>query len=152
MVFDRLIQAPRYYGLSVLIARGLTYLRETDLDALDEGRHEIDGAALYVTVIDGQSAPNAQGFWEAHRRYIDIQYLQRGEDRMGYSPLSRLEAGEYDESRDLVRASGQGTFLDMSAGDFAIFWPEDAHMPGIAPDRPAPVRRIVVKVAVGTQV
>ena len=67
---------------------------------------------------------------------------------MGYVPLSRLAAGEYDEARDFLPADGEGEFLRMTAGDFAMFGPQDAHMPGMALGGPAPVRKIVLKVAV----
>jgi YhcH/YjgK/YiaL family protein len=150
MVFDRLDCAEQYYGLGAAIARGLRFLRETDLDALPTGRQEIDGERLYAQVNERDTTPLADNLWEAHRRYIDIQYLHRGVELVGHAPLSRLTAGPYDAALDYVPASGDGAFLRMQAGDFAIFWPGDAHMPATALGAPAPVRRIVVKVAVGT--
>ena len=148
MVFDRLSQAASYYGLSASMARGLRYLQDTDLDSLATGRYDLDGDRRYALVLEYDTKRRSDGFWEAHRRYIDIQYVQRGEELMGYVPLSRLAAGEYDEARDFLPADGEGEFLRMTAGDFAMFGPQDAHMPGMALGGPAPVRKIVLKVAV----
>ena len=86
--------------------------------------------------------------WEAHRRYIDVQYVHVGGEHLGHAHLSTLVAGEYDADRDLVPATGSGSLVALAAGSFAILWPQDAHRPGVAVDAPRHVRKVVLKVAV----
>lgn len=148
MVVDRLACAATYHGLSPLLRRALQHLAETDWHALPPGRHDVDGSRLFAIVSDYDTKPADDVPWEAHRRYIDVQYVLSGVERIGHAPLSRLDAGAYDDGRDLLPASGPGEFVTLDAGAFAILFPQDAHRPGVAVDAPQPVRKVVLKVAV----
>ena len=93
--------------------------------------------------------PRSAGRWEAHKRYIDIQFIVEGEEVMGVAPVSELtEKTPFDPAKDVGFFDGTGQFFTMRAGEFAILYPHDAHMPQIAPGEPAYVRKVVVKVAV----
>jgi YhcH/YjgK/YiaL family protein len=148
MIIDKLSNSHLYESLSLRIRRALQYVRQTDLAATDVGRYEIDGSNLYAMVQQYSTKLREQGVWEAHRRYIDLQYVVQGTERIGYVHLSRLTKGEYDEAKDFWRLTGEGDFLTLSSGDFMILMPEDAHMPGMAVDAPSPVRKVIVKIAV----
>ncbi len=147
MILDSMTNAHIYAAMHPRIARGLEFLRKTDLAALPPGRHEIDGDRVYAMVSEYCTKPVEAGRWEAHRRYLDLQFLQRGRERVGRAPLERFEAGPYDETKDVAFLSGSGEFVTLGAGDFLIVWPHEAHMPQIAADAPAPVKKIVVKIA-----
>jgi YhcH/YjgK/YiaL family protein len=150
MILDRLSSASTYSKLAPALVRALDHLAVTDWSACAEGRHDVDGDRLFALVTDYQTRPDAAVPWEAHRRYIDVQYVHRGVERIGHAHLSRLACGVYDADRDLVSASGRGAFVTLEAGTFAIFWPHDAHRPGVALEAPAPVRKVVIKVGVST--
>ena len=147
MIFDHISNARVYAGIDPRIRRALEYLGETDLDALQPGRYELEGPDLCVIVSEYSTKQPAGGRWEAHRRFIDLQYLVRGTERVGYAPVERLQAGPDDDQKDVMWLSGSGQFASLQPGDFMILWPHDAHMPGMAIDSPAPVRKIVVKIA-----
>ena len=151
MIFDRIANAHIYASLGQGIARALRYLGDTDLAALEPGRYEIEGTDLYVVVSEYATKQPSDGRWEAHRRYIDLQYLVRGTERIGYATVDRLEAGPYDERKDVMSLGGSGQFVTLEPGDFMLLWPHDAHMPGIAVDSPAPVKKVVVKIAAAGQ-
>lgn len=149
MVIDELQNAELYFGMHEGLAAGLKFLKRTDLAGLAPGRHDIDGDRLFALVMEYDTKPREKAFWEAHRKYYDIQYVLSGEERMGFAPLSHLAAEPYDEAKDFVPAEGDGDFLLVREGSFAIFGPHDAHMPSLHPGaRPHPVRKVVVKVAV----
>jgi YhcH/YjgK/YiaL family protein len=147
MIFDRLAHVALYRGVHERLGAGLAWLAAADPASLTAGRHEIDGDRLFALVNDFDTKLPGQGFLEAHRRYIDIQCVLRGEERIGYAPLEKLTARPYDEAKDFMRLDGPADFLHLCPGSFAVFFPHDAHMPGIALDRPAAVRKVVVKVA-----
>lgn len=148
MVTDILENAHLYLGLGGRLARALGHLQTTDFGIVEPGRQDLDGQAIYVMVSDYLTRPEPEGRWEAHRRYIDLQFVVRGTERIGVSPIGRLAAGEYDEKKDVTWLTGTGDFITLGARRFIILWPEDAHMPGIAAGAPAEVRKVVIKVAV----
>lgn len=147
MILDRLKNAAQYYGLGAGLASGLKYLQNTDLKSMGPGRYEIDGDWLFVLFMNYNTKPREQAFWEAHRKYYDIQYVLEGVERMGFASLDNLTAGAYDESKDFVPAEGPGDNILVPAGSFAIFAPQDAHIPGLnAGAESTAVRKVVVKV------
>lgn len=148
MIFDTLNHSARYAVLESKLGAALKFLHETDLTALPVGRIEIDGDNLYALVQEYNTKPVEQGMWEAHRRYVDVQYVLRGQERMGFASLENMVLGEYIPEKDFLPMSGKGNFVDVFAGAFVIFFPQDGHMPGLCVDTPEPVRKIVLKVKV----
>jgi YhcH/YjgK/YiaL family protein len=148
MITDNLSNANLYLSLSAAIRRAFEYLQHTDLPSLPVGIFELDGKILYINSQEYNSKLPDQGKWEAHRRYIDLQYIVSGTERIGYAPLRRLTAGEYNPEKDFLSLTGSGDFVTLSAGDFMLLFPEDAHMPGMAVKDPVPVKKVVVKIAI----
>jgi biofilm protein TabA len=149
MIVDLLTNAHLYTALGPRIARGLQFLAETDLAGLAPGKHELDGKRLFVLVSDYTPKPAAEGRWEAHRHYIDLQYIVSGLERMGVAPTAHMKETEYQADRDIAWLEGSGDYLTFGAGQFMILWPGDAHMPGIAANAPGAARKVVVKIALG---
>jgi biofilm protein TabA len=147
VVCDLLANAELYTALGPRIARGLHFLAETDLANFAPGKHEIDGKRLFALVSDYTPQPLAECRWEAHRHYIDLQYMVSGLERMGVAPVGRMKETEYQADRDLVWLEGSGDLLTFGAGQFMLLWPGDAHMPGIDAGVPGSARKVVVKIA-----
>ncbi len=150
MILDRLENADMYRALSGEMALAFDYLRKTDFRKLAEGRQEIDGDRVYAVVLRYRPKPLADAMWEAHRRYIDVQYVAAGIERMGYTPLrGDLPVRQaYDAKKDLVFYDAAGELFEVRAGGFAVFAPHDVHAPGLATDSPqtaAEVFKVVVK-------
>ena len=146
MVVDNIKNAGLYYNLSKGIEKGLKYLQETDFSKMEPGRYEIDGSNVFALVQHYQTKPLSEGKFEAHRKYIDIQYMSVGLEQIGYALISTLKGQEYNSDKDFQLLDGNGSMFECSSGTFAILMPEDAHMPGIAVDKQIPVKKVVVKV------
>jgi YhcH/YjgK/YiaL family protein len=127
------------------------YLRKTELEKVEPGTQEIDGRKVYVMVQRYETKPMEKGRWEAHRKYIDVQYVHQGAERFGYANLLELKPGNYDEAKDFLSLEGKekGDFFLVRQGTFVILFPQDGHMPGMAVSTPQPVKKFVVKVALG---
>ncbi len=151
MIIDTIQNAAVYKNINAGIRTALEYLEATDFSALEPGRYAIDGDRIYASVDAYPTRRRATSGWEAHRRYIDVQYVVSGVEVMGIAPLDHLEVTvPYDNAQDAVRLVGDGDFVTVPAGTFAVFFPQDAHMPCLAAaDAPGPVRKVVVKVATG---
>jgi YhcH/YjgK/YiaL family protein len=152
MIKDRIENAMAYAGLGPGITRALNYLRQTDFTGLAPGRYEIDDQRVLAIVQEYEPKPLSDAKWESHHRYIDVQYVVRGSERMGH--LSLLAGPKiltpYDPHKDVVFYEPQGDLLVFSAGDFAIFTPQDVHAPGLTLEdsEPGRVLKVVVKVRV----
>ena len=146
--YPALLSAEDESGLAQRLSAGFDYLQTVDAANLEPGRVEVDGDQVFALVQEYSTKPMDEGRWEAHVKYIDIQYLASGEEQVGYANVNDLTMGDYDEAKDRYIPQGEGSFIRLSAGMFGLFMPEDAHMPNMAVDQPQPVKKIVVKVAV----
>ncbi|WP_180960437.1 YhcH/YjgK/YiaL family protein [Neobacillus cucumis] len=146
MILDKLSNAKLYFDLHPRIRKGLEFLMENDLNSLAPGKYEIDGTHIFVTIQEYETIPTEKGRWESHYQYTDIQYMIRGEERMGYANVKELEIVEQNEDRDLMFLEGTGDLLKVGQGYFAIFTPEDGHMPTLCVDEPQFIKKAVVKV------
>jgi biofilm protein TabA len=145
MIIDRLEHARMYRPLAVDIARALDYLQQTDLRALADGRYELDGDRLFAMVQRYRPKPVAEATWEAHRQYIDVQYILDGRERMGYTYLrGDLRVRQlYDAQKDVIFFDAAGDMLDVPAGSFVIFTPHDVHAPGLTTEPAVSVQQVV---------
>jgi biofilm protein TabA len=150
MIIDLLSNAGLYRNLHSRLAAAFDWLRATDLASLPLGKTVIDGEHLFALIQEYTPKPPELGKLEAHRRYWDVQYVARGEERMGWVNLGQATVSEpYSAEREVAFFSGKCNFYRVPAGSFAIFGPQDVHMPGVAPEQDMPaqvVRKIVVKV------
>lgn len=148
MIVDLIKNAALYKRLDGGIQTALEYLAKTDFSTMTPGRYDLEGNTVYALVQQYITKPMEQGLWEAHRRYIDVQYVAEGVESMGYVSIGNLKVTQaYAPKDDCELFAGTGDFVTARAGTFVIFFPEDAHMPCIASGTPAPVRKVVVKVA-----
>ena len=139
--------APGIKGLE----RPFEYLARTDLAALPLGRTDIEGDDVYVVVSEAETRPPEQVRFEAHRRYIDIQLVVRGQESIGYAPAASLVSAEpYDAAKDIefFGVPQESAALALRAGDFVVFAPGDGHRPSLHLDGPHVSRTVVVKVSV----
>lgn len=151
MICDRIGNSARYSSISPGIALALEALRSGRFAEASDGRHHIDGDRVFALVQRYTTRPPDQCAFESHREYIDVQMVVSGEEMMGHAPVSKLAvAAPYDEAKDFAKyAPFEGaTWLRLSGGEFAIFFPEDGHMPCVQAGAPSSVLKIVVKVRV----
>ena len=149
MIFDRLKNVSQYFPLGEKIAKALQYLSKTDFTNVEPGKYEIDGDNVFALVQTYNTKPFSVGKWEAHTKYIDIQYIVSGKEKMGFTETSKvIVLEEYNEEKDYAIYKGEGNFLIAEEGHFAIFFPSDVHMPSMAINIPKEVKKVVVKVRV----
>ncbi len=127
------------------------YLKGTDLSRLSPGEYEIIGREVYAIVSEYVPKEEAECNFEVHRRYIDLQYLINGEERMGVTTLDKVvPIGEYDEKKDIVffKPDAPGLYEVATPEVFYIFFPKDAHRPSIKEKDGVSVKKIVIKIKI----
>ncbi|NDC54007.1 MAG: DUF386 domain-containing protein [Planctomycetia bacterium] len=151
MILDSLPRSHRYATLHPRFADAFAFLGRMPAD-IAVGRHEIAGDALFALVQRYETRPVDGMQLEAHRRYIDIQYLVAGSEVIRWAPLPGLDHATrpYDAEKDyaLFALPPAATPLRIQAGEFMIFFPDDAHAPCGCLDLPAEVVKVVVKVEI----
>jgi biofilm protein TabA len=150
MIHDRLENAAFYSGLSPRFEAAFAWLAANDLPSLAEGRIAIEGDDIYALVQRYRTEGREGKAYETHRVYADIQVLVRGRELIAWRPADGLEEAQaYDPAKDFAgwKDSG-GVELPLEAGDFALFFPQDAHLPKLAAGEGAEVMKVVVKVRV----
>ncbi|MCX6138768.1 MAG: YhcH/YjgK/YiaL family protein [Ignavibacteriales bacterium] len=136
----------RYVGLHPRFAAAFEFLAKTDLAAHPIESHVIDGKNIYANFSFGKGKTKHDARLEAHKVYIDIQYLIEGTEEIGWKELDHCMEiqNPYKEEKDVMfYADAPETWLKLVAGQFAIFFPEDAHAPVVSDDN---VHKVVVKV------
>jgi YhcH/YjgK/YiaL family protein len=131
--------------------KAFTFLKNNDLAKLEIKRYDIDGDNLYAPVSEYLTKNEEDAKFEAHRKYIDIQYVINGAEMMNVAPLSQKKdvIAPYDSSKDVefmtvTRSSNYKATPDR----FFIFFPSDIHRPGVKTGENELVRKVVVKVKV----
>lgn len=111
------------------------------------------GGGSFVMEQAYETKPRPEGFFESHRKYIDVQVVLEGSEVMEVAELARMQVREpYQAARDLIvyQDSSDASALRLLPGELAVFFPTDAHMPGLrAGMDPVVVRKAVVKIPVG---
>jgi YhcH/YjgK/YiaL family protein len=144
------LAADRKY-LGKALVRGLEYLAGTDFSAMAAGRYEIEGAAMFALVQEYRTAPKAEKKPEAHRKYIDIQYIHQGIEIMGFGlddPANEISADRLAE-KDALNFKGirNETDLVLTPGSYAILFPQDVHRPGCDFGAGGTVKKVVLKIS-----
>ena len=151
MIVADLDHAVQQANLTEPLREAFEFLRRTRGTDLPDGRTEIDGTKVYVLVQSYQTrAENANPTFEAHQKYIDVQYLVSGKEIIGWAPLDRVSTTvPYDKEGDalLGKVSGEYTPVHMAAGQLVVLYPSDAHAPGLADGEPNLAKKIIVKVS-----
>lgn len=131
--------------------KAFAFLRENDLSSLELKRYDIDGDNVYAPVSEYLTKNEEDARFEAHREYIDIQYVVSGKELIGVAPMSAkaTELEPYNQANDIeffTVNGGENRLANSSR--FFIFFPGDAHRPGLKDAENSPVRKVVVKVRV----
>lgn len=148
MIVDSLRNLHQYEPLCRGIHAADTFLREFTLD-IPSGKYPIDGENVYAVVQRYETLPEAALPWECHDKYWDVQYVAAGRERVLWAEREAVDVWEpYDDANDSRVAGGDYSSISvtLSAGQFAIFMPQDAHKPKCVCDRTSNVVKVVVKV------
>ena len=125
------------------------YLKNTDLGRLSAGEHEIIGREVYAIVSEYTPKEATECNFEAHRKYIDFQYLISGKEKMGVTTLDKVvPICEYDEEKDIVFFKPDASAIyEVATPDlFYVFFPKDPHRPSIKDEDGVTVKKIVIKI------
>ncbi|MDP2302301.1 MAG: YhcH/YjgK/YiaL family protein [Ignavibacteria bacterium] len=149
MVYDKIENAEKYYPLGSLIEKGLRYLQSTNFSKIEDGTYEIVGKHLFAIVSSYMTKNISDTVWESHKKYIDIQFMANGNEKMGHLNIQDAEITQkYNAEKDFVLYKPGNNYFDVKQNEFTIFFPWDVHSPGNLIQDTREVKKVVVKVKV----
>ena len=148
MIKDDIKRAETYYNISENLKIGFEWIKNNDLKNMPDGRYEISDK-IYANLQSYLTKNDAP--YEAHRDYIDIQYMVTGEElsgRVDYSDCITKE--EYNKEKDIefMECNTKEEFFKIKEGEFFVFFPHDAHKPALKINQNKQVKKVIVKVGV----
>ena len=146
MILDSIDRFAIYAGMNGRFAKVLDFFRHNDLAIMPDGRYQIEGNSIYMVLGENTLKNESEAMLEVHDRYIDIQYVLRGQESFGWRNRAECSSpqGKMDPERDILFFNDRpSTLLSVTAGQFVIFFPHDAHAPLIGEGRD---RKCIIKV------
>ena len=151
MIYDNIKNIETYAGISSDILAGLSFLKGAKAD-MENGVYQINPRVKAI-VSEYTTKPVNENGYEAHRQYIDIQFVLKGRERVCCLPLEKLKVTKpYSEADDAALYDVSETTdcpeqqMVIGEGYFAVFYPQDGHMPQLCVAAPEAVKKVVVKV------
>ena len=151
MIFDKAQNMAQYYEGAPLLEKCAVFIRKFEAQNLPDGAYEIDGERVFANIQSYRTGPQTpESRFEAHKKYIDVQYIVSGIEKIRWAKLGDLTQVEerYSKGQDIAFYTGDSRFdFVLTKGTFLMLYPQDAHMPGISDEKDVNVRKIVFKIA-----
>ena len=148
MIYDKIDNLEIYAGISDDIRLGLEWLRDVNPE-IEDGAYELSPRVKAIVSEYTTKEVNENGY-EAHREYIDIQYLLKGTEKICSLPLEFLiETRVYNEEIDAAFYEEKEVSplkMLIGQGRFAVFFSHDGHMSGLCVNKIERVKKVVIKV------
>ena len=133
MIIDTIENLGKYVTLNPLFADVVEFLKNNDLQTIEEGKHFIKDKDLFVNIQVAKGKTRDAAVLETHIEMIDIQIPITCEETFGYTPLCDLPDFEYNAEKDITKYGDTKaqTYVTVKPGQFVIFFPQDGHAPCI---------------------
>jgi YhcH/YjgK/YiaL family protein len=149
MIIDKIKNLNLYAFNNPGIHKAFEFIKNFDFEKLQDGRYEIESNDVYAIVSTYETKDRRDSICEAHRKYIDVQYVAKGKELLGYLNFHNQKIHEeYNEEKDCLLFDAEPSFINFTENMFAVFYPDDLHMPGIMLKEKSPVKKVVVKVKI----
>jgi len=136
--------------VSLRLQTALKFIAETDFSKRPNGEIEIEGRTIYAGINTYSTEPKTDRRPEKHNKYIDVQFVGRGEETIWYTPLREsciLTEDKFETNDVAFYADPQElNCAKLKAGDFCILFPWELHRPNCDTETKSSVQKIVVKV------
>lgn len=150
MILDNIDYMESYLPLYPQFAAIFPFLKAVQQEFPASGIYELDGRRIYAVVQEYSTCPASTLPWEFHQKYLDVQYIREGEEDICWISREALqECSNYNEENDSVTSSAlcPCSVIRVSAGQFVIFAPQDAHKPKCMHLASGQVKKVIFKIA-----
>ncbi|MEG1574357.1 MAG: YhcH/YjgK/YiaL family protein [Bacteroidales bacterium] len=148
MILDVIENSALIEKLNPRFKKAFDFIKSFDFRSSQPGRIDIDGNDIYASISEFGGKLAGEAKLETHTRYIDIQIPINVIETIGWKSASNLSlpAGDYDIENDIRFYEDEPTtYINITHGEYILFFPEDAHAPGISRTM---IKKAVVKVKI----
>lgn len=149
MVFGNIRDRKDFSWLEEVVGKCFDYAAANDLLSYEKGSHPIDGDELFVNIVEYETTPPENRFWEAHRQYLDLHFMLRGPEQIDVNFIDNMEQKEFVEKDDFLPLEGNpNSHVILNAGDFLLCYPADAHRTAVQVGAPAAIKKAIFKIRI----
>ena len=152
MIFDKMENISDYFDELPILKKVEDFVADFNNKKLADGTYEIDGKRVFAMVQSYRTKQQTQEMmFEAHKKYIDLQYVVNGIEKIRWARLDSVDLVEekYSTGSDIAFYEGDAMFdFTLTKGAFLLLYPQDAHLPGLSAQKDVNVRKIVFKIQV----
>ncbi len=155
MIFDKMDNISDYFEELPLLKKVEEFVADFNHKKFADGTYEIDGKRVFAMVQSYRTKQQTQEMmFEAHKKYIDLQYVVNGMEKIRWAKLDKVDLVEerYSSGGDIAFYEGDAMFdFTLTKGTFLLLYPEDTHLPGLSAQKDINVRKIVFKIQVDNE-
>lgn len=152
MIFDKMENISDYFDELPILKKVEDFVADFNNKKLADGTYEIDGKRVFAMVQSYRTKQQTQEMmFEAHKKYIDLQYVVNGIEKIRWARLDSVDLVEekYSTGSDIAFYEGDAMFdFTLTKGAFLLLYPQDAHLPGLSAQKDVNVTKIVFKIQV----
>ena len=149
MVGGNIRDSKDFSWLEEVVGKCFDYAAANDLLSYEKGSHPIDGDELFVNIVEYETTPPENRFWEAHRQYLDLHFMLRGPEQIDVNFIDNMEQKEFVEKDDFLPLEGvPNSHVILNAGDFLLCYPADAHRTAVQVGAPATIKKAIFKIRI----
>nr|WP_294895193.1 YhcH/YjgK/YiaL family protein [uncultured Pedobacter sp.] len=139
----------QYFANEAAWDKAFQFMENNDLEKLAPGKYPIDGDKVFASITETVDKPFEDTKWESHRKYIDLQYVISGKEKIGEASFENEKVtNPYDASRDAANYEiNNGKFYLADPSTFYLFFPSTTHRPNIMVNSDK-VKKLVIKIKV----
>ena len=146
MIIDHIRNREKYYFLGNKYKLALDFFASEAEKTLEKGEVQLLDDEVVIKKCITETKYEKDSRFEAHKKYADVHFVVYGVERIGYADVNLLEITDYNEKSDGVHLNGSGELITQRPGYFMITLPDDAHMPYVCVDTPAPLGKMIAKI------
>ena len=149
MIFGNINHLEEFGFLEDSVKKCFAYLKDHDLASYEKGTHEIDGERLFVNVVEYTTTAAENRFWEAHKDYLDVHVMLKGQEQIDVNFIQNMELKEYVKEDDFLPMEGEkNASVVLREGDFLVCYPSDGHRTAVQVEEPETIKKGIFKVVI----
>ncbi len=149
MIFGNINHLDEFGFLEDSVKKCFAYLKDHDLASYEKGTHEINGGRLFVNVVEYTTTAAENRFWEAHKDYLDVHVMLKGQEQIDVNFIQNMELKEYVKKDDFLPMEGEkNASVVLREGDFLVCYPSDGHRTAVQVEEPETIKKGIFKVVI----
>ena len=147
MIFDSVSNMSLY---KCIPDEAVNFIQNLSVDVIP-AKYEIT-PDIFASVSEYSPKSLNEAKFEAHKKYIDIQLLLRGSEKIYFTDKSKLCVDiPYNSDDDIEFFSEQvaeNNFVVLDGTNFVMLYPHEAHAPQVKYDSHFNVKKVVIKIKI----